>query len=111
MAEEKAEYFRTVFGDMYLGVRAFHGENGGAELTDDVDIAVCTIERANIMLNALLEQGKEQSTVRLMIVTLPPPFTVLSPPPPLCLTHSHPLLPHSSLTHLLSISLGAYDRH
>ena len=99
LAEEKAEYFRTVFGDMYLGVRAFHGEDGGAALTDDVDIAVCTIERANIMLNALLEQEKEQTTVRCMIMMVECTMIPLTSSHPLTLTLAH--LPLTPLSHPL----------
>jgi replicative superfamily II helicase len=45
LAEEKAEYLRTVWGDMFIGIKSFHGEDGGQALTKDIDIAVCTIER------------------------------------------------------------------
>lgn len=45
LAEEKAEYLRNVWGDMFIGVRAFHGDDGGQTLTEDVDVVVCTIER------------------------------------------------------------------
>lgn len=47
--EEKTDHFRAVWKDLDLSVCAFHGDDGGNELTDDVDIAVCTIERANVM--------------------------------------------------------------
>jgi replicative superfamily II helicase len=45
LAEEKAEYLRNVWGDMFIGIKAFHGDDGGGVFTDDVDVAVCTIER------------------------------------------------------------------
>jgi replicative superfamily II helicase len=45
LAEEKAEYLRAVWGDMFIGIKSFHGEDGGQALTKDVDVAVCTIER------------------------------------------------------------------
>jgi DNA polymerase theta len=45
LAEEKAEYLRTVWSEMFIGVRAFHGDDGGQVLTEDIDVAVCTIER------------------------------------------------------------------
>ena len=45
LAEEKAEYLRTVWGDMYIGVKAFHGDDGGQNYTEDISVAVCTIER------------------------------------------------------------------
>ena len=45
LAEEKAEYLRTVWGDMFIGVRAFHGDDGGQNYTEDISVAVCTIER------------------------------------------------------------------
>ena len=58
LAEEKADYFQEIYGDLLIGVRAFHGEDGGITLTDDIDIAVCTIERANILVTQLLEQDR-----------------------------------------------------
>ena len=45
LAEEKAEYLRNVWDDMFIGVKSFHGDDGGQTLTEDIDIAVCTIER------------------------------------------------------------------
>lgn len=45
LAEEKAEYLRNVWSDMFVGVKSFHGDDGGQALTEDIDIAVCTIER------------------------------------------------------------------
>ena len=39
----------------------------GAMLTDDVDVAVCTIERANVILTQLLDQGEED---RLLMVVV-----------------------------------------
>ena len=45
LAEEKAEYLRAVWGEMFIGIKSFHGEDGGQALTKDIDVAVCTIER------------------------------------------------------------------
>ena len=52
-------YFRNVFRDVPLAVKAFHGDDGGQSVTPDLDIAVCTIERANVILSRLLEEGRE----------------------------------------------------
>lgn len=50
LVEEKAEYFRTIWQDIGVSVRVCHGGDGGTgDLTSEVDVAVCTIERANIM--------------------------------------------------------------
>jgi hypothetical protein len=32
----------------------------GAPLTDDVDVAVCTFEKANVLINQLLDEGREE---------------------------------------------------
>jgi replicative superfamily II helicase len=49
LVEDKCEHLRNVWRDLELSVCAFHGEDGGNELTDDIDVAVCTIEKANVL--------------------------------------------------------------
>ena len=56
LVEEKSEYFRDMWEDMNISVKAFHGDEGASsyaagvcDITADIDIAVCTIERANIL--------------------------------------------------------------
>jgi superfamily II helicase len=49
LVEEKSEYFRNMWIDMGICVKAFHGGESGTDLTPETDVAVCTIERANIL--------------------------------------------------------------
>jgi len=60
LAEEKLTYFQDIWQDMNIGVKAFHGEETTHTLTDDVDVAVCTIEKANILLTQLYDEGRAQ---------------------------------------------------
>lgn len=39
-------------------VRSFYGNEGGANLSKDTSVAVCTIEKANSLVNRLLEEGR-----------------------------------------------------
>lgn len=62
LAEEKATYFQEMWQDMNISVKAFHGDGGdlaGNVLGEDVEVAVCTIERANILLTQLLDEHRE----------------------------------------------------
>jgi len=59
LCEEKVEYFQDMWSSMHIGVRPFHGDDGGSTLTSDIDVVVCTIERANILLNTLLDEKRE----------------------------------------------------
>ena len=59
LAEEKCRWLREMWSDIPLGVRAFHGESLGCGVTPDLDVGVCTIERANIILSQLVEAGEE----------------------------------------------------
>ena len=60
LAEEKTHYFQNMWGDMHIGIRPFHGEQTMSVLTSDVDVAVCTIEKANSLLNLILEEGRHE---------------------------------------------------
>lgn len=39
-------------------VRSFYGNQGGGVLPKDTSVAVCTIEKANSLINRLLEEGR-----------------------------------------------------
>lgn len=70
LAEEKATYFQEMWQDMNIGVKAFHGDGGdltGNVLSEDVEVAVCTIERANILLTQLLDEGREDQLKMVVI--------------------------------------------
>lgn len=67
LAEEKAGYFRRVWAGVDLGVKAFHSDAVDATLSEDVHVAVCTIERANALVNRLLERG-ELARVKVVVV-------------------------------------------
>lgn len=39
-------------------VRSFYGNQGGGSLPKDTSVAVCTIEKANSLINRMLEEGR-----------------------------------------------------
>jgi DNA polymerase theta len=65
--QEKAAYLQEMWSDLFIGIRTYHGEDDGAILTDDIDIAICTIEKANSLFNQLLDL-KEESRIHMIVV-------------------------------------------
>jgi DNA polymerase theta len=56
-----------MWSDLFIGIRTYHGEDDGTTLTDDVDIAICTIEKANSLFNQLLDL-KEEDRIHMIVV-------------------------------------------
>lgn len=48
-------------------MRGFYGSQGGSSLTKDTAVAVCTIEKANSLVNKLLEEGRLSELAILVI--------------------------------------------
>ncbi len=67
LAEEKARYLRRAWAALDLGVKCFHSDALDASLSESVHVAVCTIERANAIVNRLLERG-ELGRLRAVVV-------------------------------------------
>ncbi|CAA6671596.1 unnamed protein product [Spirodela intermedia] len=55
---EKAEHLESLLEPLGKHVRSFYGNQGGGSLPKDTSVAVCTIEKANSLINRLLEEGR-----------------------------------------------------
>ncbi|KAH9571445.1 hypothetical protein CY35_02G094300 [Sphagnum magellanicum] len=58
LCSEKAEHLESLLEPLGKRVRGFYGAQGGASLPKDTSVAVCTIEKANLLINKLLEEGR-----------------------------------------------------
>ncbi|CAK9217649.1 unnamed protein product [Sphagnum jensenii] len=58
LCSEKAEHLESLLEPLGKHVRGFYGAQGGASLPKDTSVAVCTIEKANLLINKLLEEGR-----------------------------------------------------
>ncbi|KAK4364934.1 hypothetical protein RND71_016292 [Anisodus tanguticus] len=55
---EKVEHLEVLLEPVGKHVRSYYGNQGGGSLPKDTAIAVCTIEKANSLINRLLEEGR-----------------------------------------------------
>ncbi|PPD66977.1 hypothetical protein GOBAR_DD36143 [Gossypium barbadense] len=55
---EKAEHLEVLLEPLGKQVRSYYGNQGGGTLPKDTSVAVCTIEKANSLVNRLLEEGR-----------------------------------------------------
>lgn len=55
---EKAEHLERLLDPLGKHVRSYYGNQGGGTLPKDTSVAVCTIEKANSLVNRLLEEGR-----------------------------------------------------
>ncbi|KAF1858617.1 hypothetical protein Lal_00044650 [Lupinus albus] len=55
---EKAEHLERLLEPLGKHVRSYYGNQGGGTLPKDTSVAVCTIEKANSLINRLLEEGR-----------------------------------------------------
>ncbi|KAG2620442.1 hypothetical protein PVAP13_3NG107600 [Panicum virgatum] len=55
---EKAQHLEQLLEPLGRHVRSFYGNQGGGSLPKDTAVAVCTIEKANSLVNKLLEDGR-----------------------------------------------------
>lgn len=68
LSDEKSIYFREIWSDMSIGIKTYHNEDGSSHLLgEDVELVICTIERANILLNQLLEEKREKQISMIII--------------------------------------------
>ncbi|KAJ0247364.1 Helicase and polymerase-containing protein TEBICHI [Hirschfeldia incana] len=55
---EKAEHLEVLLEPLGKQVRSYFGNQGGGTLPKGTSVAVCTIEKANSLINRLLEEGR-----------------------------------------------------
>ncbi|XP_073390265.1 helicase and polymerase-containing protein TEBICHI isoform X3 [Physcomitrium patens] len=67
LCSEKADHLDAILEPLGKRVRGFYGSQGGSSLTKDTSVAVCTIEKANSLVNKLLEEGRLSELAILVI--------------------------------------------
>jgi len=63
----QADHLDAILEPLGKRVRGFYGSQGGSSLTKDTAVAVCTIEKANSLVNKLLEEGRLSELAILVI--------------------------------------------
>lgn len=63
----QADHLDAILEPLGKRVRGFYGSQGGSSLTKDTSVAVCTIEKANVLVNKLLEEGRLSELAILVI--------------------------------------------
>lgn len=58
MPNLQADHLDALLQPIGKRVRGFFGAQGSASLPQDTSVAVCTIEKANSLINKLLEEGR-----------------------------------------------------
>ncbi|XP_051467679.1 DNA polymerase theta [Apus apus] len=61
VAKEKKSYLQTLFQEVDVRVEGYMGSMSPAGRFSDMDVAVCTIEKANGLINRLIEENKMDS--------------------------------------------------
>lgn len=70
---EKGRYFNKIFGGKKtswpnrIRVQTFYSQSGGSVIPKNVDIAICTIEKANVLVNHMMEEGTFSQLVCVVI--------------------------------------------
>lgn len=54
----QTEHLEVLLEPLGKRVRSYYGNQGGGTLPKDTSVAVCTIEKANFLVNKLLEEGR-----------------------------------------------------
>lgn len=54
----QAEHLEALLEPLGKHVRSYYGNQGGGTLPKGTAVAVCTIEKANSLINRLLEEGR-----------------------------------------------------
>ncbi|XP_073285327.1 helicase and polymerase-containing protein TEBICHI isoform X1 [Primulina huaijiensis] len=54
----QAEHLEVLLEPLHKHVRSYYGNQGGGTIPKDTSVAVCTIEKANSLVNRLLEEGR-----------------------------------------------------
>lgn len=54
----QAEHLDVLLEPLGKHVRSYYGNQGSGTLPQDTSVAVCTIEKANSLINRLLEEGR-----------------------------------------------------
>lgn len=63
----QAEHLESLLEPLDKHVRSYYGNQGGGTLPKDTSVAVCTIEKANSLINRLLEEGR-MSEVGIIVI-------------------------------------------
>jgi superfamily II helicase len=64
---EVVSIFGKLLALIVLCVQQLRNYCTGAPLTDDVDVAVCTFEKANVLINQLLDEGRESRLIMVVV--------------------------------------------